>query len=279
MTYKYMCIEDQHLAYQEKNEDAGPIIFFIHGNSASSNAWKYQLADERFNCFRLIAFDLPGHGLTEEPLHPNTMYALPELGRLLAEAVKLLSDASPYILVGVSLGTNIIGEMIAHNLQPAGVALLSPTIVSSVEDLQDIFTDNPHSAAFFGDKVDEEQAMLLSNECFYNKDKTTLSLFKNDFLNTAPEFRTTLMKTTSEGIISDEIYNIKRLGKPVLIAFGTEDKIARSNYLDQMDFPFWRNQIFKWSEAGHFLQFDVPVLCSKLLAEFAKEVILTGRVS
>jgi non-heme chloroperoxidase len=59
---KSLIVNGLTISYDDVNESKEDIIFFIHGNSQSRNIWDVQLHASQFANYRLIAFDLPGHG-------------------------------------------------------------------------------------------------------------------------------------------------------------------------------------------------------------------------
>ncbi len=115
-TKKITIDKDITLSYVEENELFDETIFFIHGNSGSSNTWRKQLSSEILSTYRLVAFDLPGHGASpalENPEGYNVIY----LAKLIAAAIRKLSKGVYYI-IGLSLGTNICAEMISFDISP-----------------------------------------------------------------------------------------------------------------------------------------------------------------
>jgi non-heme chloroperoxidase len=81
----------------------GPPILFMHGISVNHLCWRHQydsaLADE----FRLVAYDLRGHGMSEAPLEPEHYTD----GRLWADDVAVIIDRLGLdrpVLVGWSYG-------------------------------------------------------------------------------------------------------------------------------------------------------------------------------
>ena len=69
------------LHVREWGRPDGPPILLIHGRSQNHLCWAPQydsaLADE----FRLVAFDLRGHGMSEAPLDARALHRRPALGR------------------------------------------------------------------------------------------------------------------------------------------------------------------------------------------------------
>lgn len=56
------------LVVQETGVSDGPAILFIHGFSQSRHAWVKQMTSDLATRFRLVAFDLRGHGDSERPI-------------------------------------------------------------------------------------------------------------------------------------------------------------------------------------------------------------------
>jgi pimeloyl-ACP methyl ester carboxylesterase len=59
------------LHVREWGRPDGPPILFIHGLSQSHLCWKLQYDSSLAEEFRLVAFDLRGHGMSEAPLEPQ----------------------------------------------------------------------------------------------------------------------------------------------------------------------------------------------------------------
>src|SRR5688572_27792061 len=91
MQKKFISIEGIKLMYLEKNPGVKKTIFFIHGNSGSSQTWSKQLASPLFSDFRLIAFDLPAHGSSASSTTPDIDYSPIDLGKMMAAAMNTLA--------------------------------------------------------------------------------------------------------------------------------------------------------------------------------------------
>ena len=62
------------LSVVETGRKDGPGILFIHGFSQSYLSWKTQLGSDLADDFRLIAFDLRGHGASGKPFDPENYH-------------------------------------------------------------------------------------------------------------------------------------------------------------------------------------------------------------
>jgi len=90
------------------NVDAPPILF-IHGWSQNHLCWSKQYDGALSEGFRLVAFDLRGHGMSESPAEPENYTD----GRLWAEDIAAIIDQLRLdrpVLVGWSYGGFIIGD-------------------------------------------------------------------------------------------------------------------------------------------------------------------------
>ncbi|MES1249810.1 MAG: alpha/beta fold hydrolase, partial [Chitinophaga rupis] len=135
MTSKILSVNGIKIAYQEKNAGNPSTVFFIHGNSNSSLLWRKQFEDPILASYRLIAFDLPAHGESTAAPDPDKDYTGQRLGEIMAGAVSLLSGGHPYLLAGLSLGTNIVAEMLAYKLTPSGIILVSANVMGGAYTL------------------------------------------------------------------------------------------------------------------------------------------------
>jgi len=120
----------------EAGDPKGRPIVFIHGWSQSHLAWRAQLEGERLKGFRLIAFDLRGHGVSAAPeaasqYQDGAYWA----GDVLA-VIRALKLVEP-VLVGWSYGTVVIGDFLRRHrdVRLGGVVTVcGATVMGRVEN-------------------------------------------------------------------------------------------------------------------------------------------------
>jgi len=108
------------LAVQESGNPAGPPVIFVHGLLGSHLSWQRQLASPALQRYRLITYDLRGHGLSGKPAGLEAYRD----GRRWADdlaAVIAASGARRPVLVGWSLGAAVISNYLAAH-GDAGIA-------------------------------------------------------------------------------------------------------------------------------------------------------------
>jgi pimeloyl-ACP methyl ester carboxylesterase len=102
------------LHVREWGRPDGMPILFIHGWSQNHLCWARQYESALADAFRLVAYDLRGHGMSEAPLEPEHYTD----GNLWADDVVAIVDAlglDRTVLVGWSYGSFVISDYIrAH---------------------------------------------------------------------------------------------------------------------------------------------------------------------
>lgn len=101
------------IAAQEWGNPSGPEIVFIHGYSQSHLSWTKQVSDEAMaREFRIITYDLRGHGGSDKPLDPQ----LYKDSRRWSDELKAVMDAFGLkrpVLVGWSYAGRVISDYLA----------------------------------------------------------------------------------------------------------------------------------------------------------------------
>lgn len=91
----------------------GPPLLMLHGNSSSCQVFARQLASPLPQTFRLIAFDLPGHGRSQDAISPARTYSRSGLADCALELLSRLGLRRAAAL-GWSLGGHVAIEMVAR---------------------------------------------------------------------------------------------------------------------------------------------------------------------
>ena len=110
------------IAVYEWGDPAGPEILFIHGLSQSAAAWKAQMASGELARFRMIAYDLRGHGASEAPPE-RAFYAAPRWAQELDAVMEQAALGRPAI-VAWSWGGQVVGQYL-FRFGPARLAALN----------------------------------------------------------------------------------------------------------------------------------------------------------
>jgi non-heme chloroperoxidase len=120
----------------EAGRPDGPAIVFVHGLASSSSAWAVLLDHQELaRQFRLIAFDLRGHGQSATALKPEQLTAEgPEAGaRLWSQDLDaVLSGVESPILVGWSFGGGVVQSWLQTHRGPGAAPAVVLVCVPNV---------------------------------------------------------------------------------------------------------------------------------------------------
>jgi pimeloyl-ACP methyl ester carboxylesterase len=135
---------------REWGEPDGPALLLIHGLSQCDLCWTKQVTSDLANRFRIVTFDLRGHGLSERPAGPED-YADGQLWADDLAAVIEQTDLEQPVLVAWSYGGYIVADFVRSygdaaiggiNLVGAAVILkppafdhLGPGLLENAQDM------------------------------------------------------------------------------------------------------------------------------------------------
>ena len=263
-------IDFNGISIATKNWGSGQnAIIFLHGNSMDSDTWLPQFENKELNSrYQLIAFDLPGHGQSgwyqndaTQGYRPKNI--LPIIKRILGEYA-----INKFLLVGLSYGTNIIGEIQTPLPGCVGIMLASPCIVNDVFTAAEILTPGPNGHVIVA--VNPTDQELRDYTFLHEKNKVIGQRFINTYRAADPAFRQELGKAMFENDLTDELENIKNWNLPVCIVFGKDETLIKTSYLDNYE-PAWNHKVYLVDHAGHLINEEEPEAFNKLLLTYAQE--------
>jgi pimeloyl-ACP methyl ester carboxylesterase len=250
--------------HTNKSEGKTPIVF-IHGNSMSSKIWKKQFESTLSETYYLIAMDIPGHGESGD----LGSYDL----RVLAESISVVINAKKlqdYVLVGNSLGGDIILQELGKLQNCKGIVLIDTPPVSKPPKMELSFLPNPIVGMFFAKDYDKANLDALSQALFSDINNIP-DFIKSDFERTDGMMRQSLAETVGSGNYTDEVEILKNAKIPVAIFAGKNEKMVNNNYFLSLDVPkLWQNKTFLIQDAAHCPQWENAAEFNELLEQFVR---------
>lgn len=254
------------LAVQESGNPDGLPIVFIHGLLGSHLNWEKQISDAQLQQrYRLITFDMRGHGLSDKPEQESAYRD----GKRWADDLRAVinqSHANKPLLVGWSLGGAVITNYLAAygdgNISGAiyvdGVVELNPTLIPA----HDVY--GAMTASDLKTHLDGERAFLQL--CFYQQpDRTTFErLLTNAALAAWPMQRAvpTMTIALEKGV--------KNVRVPLLFVYGEHDALVNpAASLARVKRINSRIQIQMFADSGHAPFIEEPARFNRTLATFA----------
>ena len=210
------------VAAQEWGNQSGSEILFIHGFSQASLSWQRQVESNLAQEFRMVTYDLRGHGNSDKPLEPEKY----KESKAWADEVQAVIDAAKLkrpVLVGWSYGGGVIGDYLAIH-GATGLAGLNYVDAVSKSD-----------PGFFGEGL-KVQPLMFSDDLATNIAATRA--FLHSCFEKQPsreEFETMLafnmmvppkVRANMGGRTLTMDDTLKALNLPVLVTHGAADKLC-----------------------------------------------------
>jgi non-heme chloroperoxidase len=211
------------ISAQEWGNPAGPEILFIHGFSQSHMSWMRQVDSDLARDFRIVTYDLRGHGNSDKPLDPARYRDSKAWGDEVQAVIDTAGLKRP-VLVGWSYAGRVISDYVAtHGAgQLAGINFVDAPIKVDPALIGDNLKNLPMMAS--EDLVTNITATrTFLHGCFSKQpsaeDYETMLAFNMMVL---PKVRAGL-----GGRPLDATEMMSRLKLPVLVTHGAEDRNAK----------------------------------------------------
>lgn len=246
------------IAYSDTNPEStldNPAVVFIHGNSASKEAFRNQVSSPDLNKYRLICIDLPGHGESDPAKSPEEVYSFPGYADVVAEVVNGLG-VNNFAIVGWSLGGHIALESIKRIPTDKLKGMLitgAPPIELSPEGIGRGFLPNPKIADLLGKEVLEsrEEALFFAEGAGFDGTPDTEFMVESAF-RTDGLARKFMFQSIGSGVGDNEVEIVKSWKKPITVIAGEKDSGINTDYIRGLTFKnLWENTIHVVSDADH----------------------------
>ncbi|CAM4198048.1 AB hydrolase superfamily protein YdjP [Bordetella tumbae] len=258
------------LAVQEAGDPKGAPIIFVHGLLGSRLNWTKQLQDPRFQRYRLITYDLRGHGRSGKPTEADSYTDGRRWADDLAAIIESTHAHKP-VLVGWSLGGAVISNYlaaygdsgIAGAVYVDGVIELKPDqIVAHPEVYRDMIASDLKT------HLDGERAFLRL--CFHRQpDAATFSLLLANAALASWD-----MQRAVQSMTVDAAGGLSKADVPLLLIYGAQDalvkakpSIARAKSLNP------RIQSKLYAASGHAPFLEEPDRFNRDLSDFIRSAV------
>ncbi|MHA6685206.1 alpha/beta fold hydrolase [Mesorhizobium sp. A556] len=272
MKTKSLTIQTDHAALSVIDSDgSGRPILLIHGNSSCKEVFDQQFADPLLADFRLIAFDLPGHGASENAKDPAKTYNFAGYADVAEQVLRQLGLQKP-VVFGWSLGGHIALEMVGRNMELAGVMISgTPPIKPDLECLMAGFNIDPNAENLTGKRdFTDADAIAYATHTSATTDGLDPHLLamcrRTDGLA-----RELMFGSVLQGLPLDEREIVATMAEPLAILNGAGDPFIRAEYFDTLTCKsLWRGEIVTVEAAGHAPFRQQSSEFNRLLKEFAQ---------
>ena len=237
----------------------------------SSKIWQRQFGSEALAKYRLLAIDLPGHGDSSHSENPDADYNVLFYAKVLADFISK-TKAENFILVGHSLGGNVIIETLPLVKDCKGVVILASSLVNNAAQLPQTYQPNPDLAIFFTADYTDQDVLKFVDALNGTTTPPLPAFVADDFRKTDGNCRSYLAKSVGENKLSDELGILQKAKIPILLALGAEEKLINPDYFKNVPMEKWGNKVFVIEKAGHAAQFENADAFNSSIASFCKSV-------
>jgi pimeloyl-ACP methyl ester carboxylesterase len=271
----YIATDAGNIAWRQ-SAGTGPAIVLVHGNSASSKAFARQLDGPLGRNYRVIAYDLPGHGASDNAAEPAATYNMPGYARVLREVVAQL-DAADAVFVGWSLGGHIVLEAAPDLPNAAGFAIFGTPPLAFPPAMEQAFLPNPAMAFTFTRELSEEQARAYVAVAFKPNAADFPAFMIDDVQRTDGRARESLAASIAPDGFRDEVKVAANLTQPLAVLHGAEEQLINADYFKTLKMPtLWRGAVQTISDAGHIPQWEQAEGFNALLDAFVTDCTKRG---
>jgi pimeloyl-ACP methyl ester carboxylesterase len=253
---------------------AGPTVLLIHGNSACKEIFARQFDSRLTTRFRLIAFDLPGHGASSDAIDPERTYHIPGYADAALEVLRAL-HVDRLAIFGWSLGGHVGIELLARDtadVEIAGLAITgTPPIGHNPADFAAGFLPSPHMDLTGKDHFsDAEIADYARSSVAAPAPFLAAAVRRTD-----PRARRLMMAAALAGRGADQRNVVTTNATPIAVITGANEPFVSSDYLTA--FPYrnlWERRVFSIPETGHAPFWERAEIFNPLFERFLTDVLI-----
>ena len=266
---------DRHQLYTSHGsivvEEAGrgdlPVLL-IHGNSLSREVFRKQLGGALSSKYRLVAFDLPGHGDSGDALNASRTYTRPGLADAATEVLDLLG-LREVVVVGWSLGGHIALEMAARFFGIKGL-LISGAPPVSQHNMAEDFTPTQHMRLAGQQYLSPSEIDAFGGAIFGAPIPVA---FRRAIERADGLARKTIFEAARAGVGTDQRCLVEDLAVPLAVVNGSQDPFIRLDYLDVPKYAnLWEGRCHRLAGLKHAPFWEAPDVFDELLGRFIDDV-------
>jgi non-heme chloroperoxidase len=276
-SYKIIGGDGVELNVVETGNLVGQPIVFIHGFTQSLHAWSKQLNSDLADDFRLVAFDIRGHGESGKPAEMESYLDSKLWGDDVNAVIEGLGLERP-ILVGWSYAPLIILDYVRHYGESniGGMHFVGGITKLGTEEATGYLTPDILRLVpgFFSSDETESTASLRSLiDLFFVNEPTSEDVsFMLDYERAVPSFvRQALFSRTLD---NDDLLSTSTV--PLLITHGVGDRIVFQAAAEQIASVAPNSELHRPENVGHAAFWEDAEVFNRRLREFAERIAGSG---
>ncbi len=254
-------------------EGSRPAVLMLHGNSSCRHVFAAQFAAPFAARYRMIAFDLPGHGESDDAEDPPRTYTIPGYADLTKEILAALGIPRAAIL-GWSLGGHIGLEILARWDQLAGLMIVgTPPVAPHPDAIAAAFVPSRLMALAGKEKFTPADAEAYA-EAMYGGTGPVNGRLREAVHRADGRARRYMMDAAMGAIGADGRRAAETATVPLAVVSGGKEPFVDNAELEKIRYSsLWRGMVCILPDAGHAPFLETPEKFNDLFEAFLAEIL------
>jgi 2-hydroxymuconate-semialdehyde hydrolase len=220
----------------ESGSPDAPPVLLVHGWGASLYMWRDWFAPLAASGYRVVALDLPGHGLSDKPTDEGR-YRLESFIAMVREVIVLAGLRRPHVVAQSMGGTIALGLATSGHPALGRLVLVNPACFGHVRILPLAIRASPKVVEPVLARlvprwvVDRAHRRVYGDPSLITSDQIDQYWAPSQFPGYAPAMRRLLHEFTwTRPAVSDMVQRLRALPPPTsppLVVLGTRDRLVR----------------------------------------------------
>jgi pimeloyl-ACP methyl ester carboxylesterase len=259
------------IAVEETGDDGIPVLL-IHGNSFCRGVFRSLMQGENPKNHRLIAFDLPGCGESDDAPDPQRSYTRPGLADAAVELLDKLG-VTAVVVFGWSLGGHIGIEMMSRFPGMRGLMISGAPPVRHNQMSQG-FRGSPHRSLAGKEQLSNAEIGSFVEGIF---GESAEAFLRHAVARADGRFRKRLFEAAHAGEGVDQRSIVESCPVPLAVVNGGTDPFVNLDYFDTVGYAnLWDGQCHRLSGLGHAPFWEAPGNFNPVLERFLMDVEADG---
>ena len=266
MRFQTIATSHGRLAFEDSG-GRGTALLLIHGNSSCRRVFARQCESQLRDSRRLIAFDLPGHGESEDAADPARTYTRSGLADAAVELTGLLG-LMEVVVLGWSLGGHVAIEMLSRLEGLKGI-LITGTPPVRRGAMEEGFLASPHLASAGRKDLSPPEMRAFAGAIFGEPVEPFLlqAIARAD-----GRCRERLFQAAQAGHGVDQRLAVEASPVPIAVINGAADPLIKLDYVESVAFrKLWSGRSHRL-DGGHAPFWHAAADFNALLERFLADV-------
>ena len=242
------------LFFKETGTGKQETIIFLHGGGLAGWIWDEQL--KSFADYHCIVPDLPEHGQSAE-VKPFT---IDSTAAMVVDLIKNHAHGKAH-LVGLSLGAQIIVQILATHPEVVDHAIITGTLIRTIPRTETFLKLLDYTFKVY-EPVKDTRFFIKANMRMYNISKNHFDHFKESTLQLKSD---SLNRILHENLFFKIPSGLEKADVPVLVVWGEKDyKVIKESARDLIN-VLPNSKAYVVPKLGHVWNMESPELFNKVL--------------